>query len=97
MEWVKKINFVMKIVFKTDFSIWTNKCDAENEVKRFKNTISFRLATVFGASYRMRSDLLVNNFVQRAVNENLIDVYEPNFRRNFIHIRDVVKSMWCFN
>ena len=69
------------------------KCDAENEVKRFKNTISFRLATVFGASYRMRSDLLVNNFVQRAVNENLIDVYEPNFRRNFIHIRDVVKAI----
>ena len=39
------------------------KCDAENEVMKFKNTISFRLATVFGASYRMRSDLLVNNFV----------------------------------
>ena len=66
------------------------KCDAENEVRKFKNTISFRLATVFGASYRMRSDLLVNNFVQRAVNENFIDIFEPNFRRNFIHIRDVV-------
>ena len=39
------------------------KCDAESEVMKFKNTISFRLATVFGASYRMRSDLLVNNFV----------------------------------
>ena len=69
------------------------KCDAENEVRKFKNTISFRLATVFGASYRMRSDLLVNNFVQRAVNENLIDIYEPNFRRNFIHIRDVVNGI----
>jgi len=69
------------------------KCDAENEVMKFKNTISFRLATVFGASYRMRSDLLVNNFVQRAVNDNFIDVFEPNFRRNFIHIKDVVRGI----
>jgi len=69
------------------------KCDAETEVMKFKNTISFRLATVFGASYRMRSDLLLNNFVQRAVNDNFIDVFEPNFRRNFIHIKDVVKGI----
>ena len=69
------------------------KCDSEIEVMKLKNTISFRLATVFGASYRMRSDLLVNNFVQRAVNDNFIDVYEPNFRRNFIHIRDVVRGI----
>jgi nucleoside-diphosphate-sugar epimerase len=69
------------------------KCDAETEVKKFKNTISFRLATVFGASYRMRSDLLVNNFVQHAVDKNFIDVYEPNFRRNFIHIKDVVRAV----
>ena len=60
---------------------------------KFKNTISFRLATVFGASYRMRSDLLVNNFVQRAIDQNYIDVFEPQFRRNFIHIRDVVKGI----
>ena len=69
------------------------KCNAETEVMKFKNTISFRLATVFGASYRMRSDLLVNNFVQRAVNDNFIDVFEPNFRRNFIHIKDVVRGI----
>ena len=69
------------------------KCDAESEVMKFKNTISFRLATVFGASYRMRSDLLVNNFVQRAINQNYIDVFEPQFRRNFIHIKDVVKGI----
>ena len=69
------------------------KCDAENEVRKFKNSISFRLATVFGSSFRMRSDLLVNNFVQRAVNENYIDIFEPKFRRNFIHIRDVVKGI----
>jgi len=69
------------------------KCDAETEVNKFKSTISFRLATVFGASYRMRSDLLVNNFVQRAVDKNFIDIYEPNFRRNFIHIKDVVRGV----
>ncbi len=69
------------------------KCDAEDEVKKFKNTISFRLATVFGASFRMRSDLLVNNFVKRAVDTNYIDIFEPNFRRNFIHIKDVVRAI----
>jgi nucleoside-diphosphate-sugar epimerase len=69
------------------------KCDAEKAVMQFKNTISFRLATVFGASYRMRSDLLVNNFVQRAINKNYIDVFEPQFRRNFIHIKDVVRGI----
>jgi len=69
------------------------KCDAETEVMKFKNVVSFRLATVFGASYRMRSDLLVNNFVLRAVKYNLIDVFEPNFRRNFIHIKDVVSGI----
>jgi len=69
------------------------KCDAENEVVKFKNTISFRLATVFGASYRMRSDLLVNYLVERAVNHNFLDIFEPQFRRNFIHISDVVKAI----
>ena len=69
------------------------KCDAENEVMKFKNTISFRLATVFGASYRMRSDLLVNNFCKRAVDKNFLDIYEPQFRRNFIHIRDVTRAI----
>ena len=69
------------------------KCDAENEVVKNKNTISFRLATVFGASYRMRSDLLVNNFVQRAVNKNKIEIFEPKYRRNFIHIKDVVNGI----
>ncbi len=69
------------------------KCDAEHEVRKKQNTVCFRLATVFGASYRMRSDLLVNNFVQRAVNKNHIDIFEPKFRRNFIHIKDVVKGI----
>ena len=67
------------------------KCDAEKEVMKHKNVVSFRLATVFGASYRMRSDLLVNNFVQTAVNKKKLKIFEPYFRRNFIHIKDVIK------
>ena len=66
------------------------KVSAENEILKFKNSICFRLATVFGYSYRMRSDLLVNNFVQTAIKENSLLIYEPHFRRNYIHIRDVV-------
>ena len=66
------------------------KCDAEEEVKQFKNFICFRLATVFGYSYRMRTDLLVNNFVFKSVKTKKLTIFEPHFRRNFIHIRDVI-------
>ena len=69
------------------------KCDAETEMNKFKNSICFRLATVFGNSYRMRSDLLVNNFVFRAVINKKLDIFEPYFRRNFIHVKDVVKGI----
>ena len=66
------------------------KCDAENEVIKAKNYICFRLATVFGFSYRMRTDLLVNNFVYNSIKKQKLTIFEPHFRRNFIHIRDVV-------
>ena len=69
------------------------KCDAENEVIKHKNYICFRLATVFGFSYRMRSDLLVNNFVYSALKNKKLKIYEPNFRRNFIHVADVVSGI----
>ena len=69
------------------------KCDAENEVLKSKNFICFRLATVFGFSYRMRTDLLVNNFVNKSVRTNKLKIFEPHFRRNFIHIRDVVQGV----
>ena len=70
------------------------KCDAEELVKNnIKNYICFRLATVFGYSYRMRSDLLVNNFVYTALNKKKLNLFEPHFRRNFIHIRDVVNAI----
>ena len=68
------------------------KVSAENEILKFKNSICFRLATVFGFSYRMRSDLLVNNFVQTAIKKNSLLIYEPHFRRNYIHINDIVNA-----
>ena len=70
------------------------KVDAEKIVHKFDNSICFRLATVFGVSYRMRSDLLVNNFVYRAIKFKKLDLFEPNFRRNFINIHDVVRAFY---
>ncbi len=56
------------------------------------NAITFRLATVFGMSPRMRMDLLVNDFTYRAYNDRFIVLFEEHFRRNYIHIRDVAKA-----
>ena len=56
------------------------------------NTITFRLATVFGMSPRMRMDLLVNDFVYRAVKDKAIVLFEEHFRRNYVHVRDVAKA-----
>lgn len=65
---------------------------AEKEVAKHNNWVSFRLATVFGFSYRLRNDLMVNNFVYRCLKTKKITLYEPHFRRNFIHINDVVDA-----
>ena len=69
------------------------KIAAEKEILKFKNSLSFRLATVFGLSYRMRTDLLVNFLVYETVKNKKITLFEPNFRRNFIHIKDVVDGI----
>lgn len=70
------------------------KCDAEDLVRaKIKNHVCFRLATVFGHSYRMRSDLLVNNFVNTTIKKKKLTLFEPHFRRNFIHVRDVVNAI----
>ena len=69
------------------------KCEAESEILKTKNYVCFRLATVFGQSYRMRTDLLVNNFVNTAIKKKKITLFEPHFRRNFIHVRDVVDAI----
>ena len=69
------------------------KVKSEKVIMEFKNSIGFRLATVFGNSYRMRSDLMVNNFVLNSLRKRQLIIYEPNFRRNFIHINDVVDAI----
>lgn len=68
-----------------------NKVEAEKIVLNSGNSLSFRFATVFGVSPRMRMDLLVNDFVYRAVNDKFIVIFEGNFKRNYIHIRDVAR------
>jgi nucleoside-diphosphate-sugar epimerase len=59
---------------------------------RHPSAISFRLATVFGMSPRMRLDLLVNDFTYRAVADRFIVLFESHFKRNFIHVRDVARA-----
>ncbi|MBM5787262.1 MAG: NAD(P)-dependent oxidoreductase [Pelagibacterales bacterium] len=68
------------------------KCEAENFLKTSTDAIIFRLATVFGVSPRMRTDLLVNDFTYKAITDKYIVVFEKSFRRNFIHIEDVVSA-----
>jgi nucleoside-diphosphate-sugar epimerase len=67
------------------------KVKAEEAVLRRENSITFRLATVFGMSSRMRIDLLVNDFVYRAVTDRAVLIFEGHFKRNYIHIRDVAR------
>jgi len=67
------------------------KVKAEAAVLSRANSISFRLATVFGASPRMRIDLLVNDFVYRAVQDRAVLIFEGHFKRNYIHVRDVAR------
>jgi nucleoside-diphosphate-sugar epimerase len=65
------------------------KVKAEQVVLSRSESITFRLATVFGMSSRMRTDLLVNDFVYRAVTDNSVVIFEGHFKRNYIHIQDV--------
>jgi nucleoside-diphosphate-sugar epimerase len=69
------------------------KTEAEKSVLEAGNSITLRLATVFGVSPRMRLDLLVNHFVYAAVTDGYLVVFEKGFQRNFVHIRDVAD---CF-
>ena len=61
----------------------------EKKLLEHENSISFRLATVFGMSPRMRLDLLVNDFTYRAFHDNFLVLFESSFKRNYIHVRDV--------
>ncbi|WP_435230918.1 NAD-dependent epimerase/dehydratase family protein [Pseudopelagicola sp. nBUS_20] len=68
------------------------KVEVERKLMEHENAISFRLATVFGMSPRMRIDLLVNDFVHRACRDNAVVLFEGHFKRNYIHVRDVCKA-----
>ncbi|MBM3349734.1 MAG: SDR family oxidoreductase [Betaproteobacteria bacterium] len=68
-----------------------DKVAIEKELMQRENSISFRLATVFGMSPRMRIDLLVNDFTYRAITDRFVVLFESSFKRNYIHIRDVVR------
>jgi len=69
-----------------------DKVAAEQAVLSHGNSMTLRLATVFGMSPRMRIDLLVNDFTYRAVYDRFIVLFESHFRRNFIHVRDVARA-----
>jgi nucleoside-diphosphate-sugar epimerase len=68
-----------------------DKVEIEKRLMEHPNAISFRLATVFGMSPRMRLDLLVNDFAYRAVNDRFVVLFEGGFKRNYIHVRDVTR------
>ena len=68
------------------------KVAIEKELMQRENSISFRLATVFGMSPRMRTDLLVNDFTYRAVNDGFVVLFESHFKRNYVHVKDVSRA-----
>ena len=68
------------------------KVAVEKKLMQHPNAISFRLATVFGMSPRMRIDLLVNDFVYRAVHDRFVVLFEGHFKRNYVHVRDVSRA-----
>ncbi len=68
------------------------KCQAEQMVLDAGNSVTFRLATVFGVSPRMRLDLLVNDFTYRAVSDGFVVLFEAHFKRNYVHVRDVARA-----
>lgn len=68
------------------------KVEAERAILDSGNGITLRLATVFGMAPRMRVDLLVNDFVHRAVTDRAVVIFEGEFKRNYVHIRDVAKA-----
>lgn len=68
------------------------KVEVEKRLMERENSISFRLATVFGMSPRMRIDLLVNDFTYRATRDKAVVLFESHFKRNYIHVRDVSRA-----
>ena len=72
------------------------KCAAERRVLSYNNSVSLRLATVFGASLRPRMDLLVNTLTGNLFFDASVEIFEPHFKRNYVHIQDVVRALMWF-
>ena len=68
------------------------KCDAEDSMLRKGNGVSLRLATVFGVSPRMRTDLLVNDFTYKSLVDGYLVLFEAHFKRNYIHVQDIART-----
>ncbi len=74
------------------------KCNAEEYIMDWGNGICLRLATVFGSSPRMRTDLLVNDFVYKTMTEGVLVLFQSHFKRNYIHVRDIAYTfLHCIN
>jgi nucleoside-diphosphate-sugar epimerase len=72
------------------------KCDAEEYILSWENGICLRLATVFGASTRMRTDLLVNDFVYKTITDNYLVLFQSHYKRNYIHVKDIALTfLFC--
>ncbi|MBP9989627.1 MAG: NAD(P)-dependent oxidoreductase [Ruminococcus sp.] len=69
------------------------KMEAERIILESGNSVTLRFATLFGASPRMRTDLLVNDFVYRAVFDRSLIVFEGSFMRNYLHVRDAASAL----
>jgi nucleoside-diphosphate-sugar epimerase len=73
-----------------------SKAAAEQDIMKSNDYVCFRLATLFGFSPRMRTDLLVNDFVYRAFKDRTLVLFEREFKRNFVHIRDASRAfLWA--
>jgi nucleoside-diphosphate-sugar epimerase len=84
---------------RTPLSLYAEtKCAAERAVLDHENSVCFRLATVFGASPRMRTDLLLTDFVLRAHRDGFVMLYDPDARRNFVSVHDVSDAfLWAID
>lgn len=72
------------------------KCDAEDYIMSNGNGICLRLATVFGSSPRMRTDLLVNDFVYKTITDGVLVLFQSHFKRNYIHVKDIAYTfLFC--
>ena len=74
------------------------KCDAENYIIAHGNGVCLRLATVFGPSSRMRTDLLVNDFVYKSIVDGYLVLFQSHYKRNYIHVRDIAYTfLFCID